>query len=94
MFPHRAQVGVAADPAKLAAHARRPVRLDALDDRLARVGRAGDDLDAARAHRRRLVLHEHGLPVPVPPGPDPIATGKAEALVQHLMPRRRWVDAG
>ena len=41
-----------------------------------------------------LVLHEHGLLVHQPPGVDPIATGKAEALVQHLMPRRRWVDAG
>jgi hypothetical protein len=41
-----------------------------------------------------LMLHERGLLVHRPPGVDPIATGKAEALVQHLMPRRRWVDAG
>jgi len=41
-----------------------------------------------------LTLHEHGLLVHQPPGVDPIATGKAEALVQHLMPRRRWVDVG
>jgi hypothetical protein len=41
-----------------------------------------------------LVLHEHGLLEYRPPGVDPIATAKAEALVQHLMPRRRWVDAG
>lgn len=41
-----------------------------------------------------LVLYEHGLLAYQPPGVDPIATAKAEALVQHLMPRRRWVDAG
>jgi hypothetical protein len=41
-----------------------------------------------------LVLAEHGLLAHAPPGVDPIAAAKAEALVQHLMPRRRWVDAG
>jgi len=41
-----------------------------------------------------LVLNEHGLLEYRPPGVDPITTAKAEALVQHLMPRRRWVDAG
>lgn len=40
-----------------------------------------------------LVLHEHGLLEYQPPGVDAIATAKAEALVQHLLPRRRWVDA-
>lgn len=51
-------------------------------------------IDVAGLAHVWLVLHEHGLLVHVPPGVDPIATGKAEALVQHLMPRRRWVDAG
>lgn len=41
-----------------------------------------------------LTLHEHGLLEHHAPGVDPIATAKAEALVQHLLPRRRWVDAG
>jgi hypothetical protein len=40
-----------------------------------------------------LTLHEHGLLEHRAPGVDPIATGKAEVLVQHLLPRRRWVDA-
>lgn len=51
-------------------------------------------IDVAGLAHVWLVLHEHGLLVHVEPGADPIATGKAEALVQHLMPRRRWVDAG
>lgn len=41
-----------------------------------------------------LVLLEHGLLRYLPPGVDAIATAKVEALVQHLLPRRRWVDAG
>jgi NusA N-terminal domain len=41
-----------------------------------------------------LMLRDHGLLEYRAPGVDPIATAKAEALVQHLMPRRRWVDAG
>lgn len=41
-----------------------------------------------------LTLHEHGLLEYRAPGVDPIAAAKAEVLVQHLLPRRRWVGAG
>ncbi len=51
-------------------------------------------IDVAGLARVWLTLHEHGLLEYRAPGADPIATGKAEALVQHLLPRRRWVDAG
>lgn len=51
-------------------------------------------IDVAGLAHLWLVLDEHGLLVHAPPGVDPVATGKVEALVQHFMPRRRWVDVG
>lgn len=51
-------------------------------------------IDVAGLAHLWLTLHEHGLLEYRAPGVDPIATGKAEMLVQHLLPRRRWVDAG
>lgn len=51
-------------------------------------------IDVAGLAHVWLTLHEHGLLEYRPPGVDPIATGKTEVLVQHLLPRRRWVDAG
>ncbi|MCX4244926.1 NusA N-terminal domain-containing protein [Paraliomyxa miuraensis] len=51
-------------------------------------------IDVAGLAHVWLTLHEHGLLEYVPPGVDPIASAKAEVLVQHLLPRRRWVDAG